>query len=58
MIKKRLIDGEKNSNHIIITTNEPSRFEITGTFVMHGYKGTRINMKQEPCLFHDTGYID
>lgn len=29
-----------------------------GDFVVHGYKGIKINMEQEPCLFHDTELED
>ena len=59
MIKKEIIDNDEG--HIIIKTNEPSRFEIINTdkgFVLHGYKGIKIDMKQEPILFHDTEYRD
>ena len=50
MIKNKIIEN----NHVIIYTSEPARFEIVGDFVIHGYKGTKINIEQEPCLFHDT----
>ena len=59
MIRKRIINN--NEGHIIIFSNEPIRIEIVkcnGGFVLHGYKGTKINTKQEPCLFHDTSYRD
>jgi len=52
MIKKEII--ENDNEHIIIYSNEPIRLEIIGNFVLHGYKGTKINTKQEPCIFHDT----
>ena len=55
MIKKEIVND--NNEHILIRCNEPCRFEIIKSgngFVIHGYKGTRINMNQDPCLFHDS----
>jgi len=56
MIRKRDIDGEKTTKHVIVYANEPVRIEIIGDFVLHGYKGTKTDMNQEPCIFHDTSY--
>jgi hypothetical protein len=56
MIKKEII--ENDNEHIIIYLNEPIRVEIIGDFVLHGYKGTKIDTEQEPCIFHDTNYIE
>ena len=55
MIKKRIIKDDEG--HIIISANEPMRIEIqkcNGGYILHGYKGTKIDIEQEPCLFHNT----
>jgi hypothetical protein len=59
MIRKEIIDD--NDGHIIVYADEPVRFEIIkygGRFILHGYKGTKINMEQKPIIFHDTNYTE
>ena len=59
MIKKEILGNDKG--HILIKANEPMRIEImkgNGGFVLYAYKGTRIQIPQEPTLFHDSEYRD
>ena len=55
MIKIKIIN--KAEGHILIKANEPIRIEVAkieSGYVMFGYKGTKINMNQEPTISFDT----
>jgi hypothetical protein len=56
MIAFNLVNDD--SDHLIIRTDEPSRFEIIltneGQLIIFGYKGKEDNKDQEPDICYDT----
>lgn len=55
MIKQEIIN--QKDGHICIFVDEPFRIEIIkqeNGYVLFGYKGTKVNIEQEPDLCYDT----
>lgn len=56
MIKCEIVNKDKD--HLIIRTDEPSRFELVktneGKLIIFGYKGKEDNLEQEPSICYDS----
>ena len=53
-ITLKVIDADED--HIIVTTDVPFRIEVStinGRLMLHGYKGTEIDLDQDPDVIWD-----
>ena len=53
-IRLKIIDHD--DQHLLITTTEPARFEmsvIDGSLILHGYRGADIDEWQDPDITFD-----
>jgi hypothetical protein len=60
MIKLKVIKDEIKYQHILISTTQPMRVEISnvnGRMLAHVYRGNKINMNQEPCGCYDANIL-
>lgn len=59
MIRLRILDH--TTDHILVATDEPARFEISlisdgyghGRVLVHGYNGTEPDLDQDPDITYD-----
>lgn len=59
---QRLEIIDHNTDHIIVSTDEPARFEISltpgGRIILHGYVGAESDTEQDPGIVYDGDHAE